>query len=118
MIATYPTFFHRYTTMTITSAHCGFVYQSGEPMPSIRSRADSTPKFGSNTNSHSNPTATPDSTYGATTIVRAAPRKRSFRFSSTASSRPSTMPPPTVASVNTAVTASVRGVPGSENQSE
>jgi hypothetical protein len=103
--------------MTITKAHCGSVYQSGEPMPTARSTADSTPKFGSNTNSHSRPTATPDSTYGATTMVRAAPRKRSLRLSSTASSRPSTIPPPTVARVKIAVTASMRGVPGSAKKS-
>jgi hypothetical protein len=103
--------------MIISNAHCGSVYQSGEPSPIAPSNAASAPKLGSNTNSHSNPTATSDSTHGATTIVRAAPRSRSRRFSSTASSRPSTMPPPTVASVKTAVTASVRGVPGSASQS-
>ena len=48
--------------ITIHSAAPGSLYQSGEATPMKLSSAEVIPKLGSNTNSQSRPTATPDST--------------------------------------------------------
>jgi hypothetical protein len=63
-------------------------------------------------NSQTRPTPTPESTNGEKTEARAKPTPRTRLFSASATSRPSTIDPPTVATVNTAVVTSTPWVRG------
>src|SRR5580765_2460734 len=89
--------------ITITNDSDGSLNHSGLVPPPNRSTAPSTPVTGSKMNTQTRPMPTPDSTYGANTVARAKVRPRNGRASTVASSNPSTIAPPTVATVKTTV---------------